>query len=110
MFVRTTDPAVVARAEELTLRAIDVDPTIGETFCTIGIIGFQYGEPRAAARAFQDALDRTPMLAEAHDYLGQLLAESGHLDEAIRRRAGGAARWRHRRFARRRRAHPRPAW
>jgi serine/threonine-protein kinase len=80
-----TDRAVIAEAEELSLRAIAADPSMGETYCTIGILRLQHGETRAAIRAFQDALARTPGLGEAHGYLGRLLGESGYADEALRR-------------------------
>ena len=80
-----TDRELIAEAEELSLRALATDASIGETFATIGILRLQHGEMRAAVRAFHEALARSPLLAEAHGYLGRLLAESGHVDEAMRR-------------------------
>ena len=84
MFQPTTDRAVVARAEEMALRALAADPSRGEALHTIGIIRWQFGELPAAARAFEDAIARTPQLAEAHEYLGQMLGESGHVEAALR--------------------------
>ncbi|MEO7092022.1 MAG: protein kinase, partial [Polyangiales bacterium] len=80
-----TDRELIAEAEEMSLRALATDASIGETFATIGILRLQHGEMRAAVRAFHEALARSPLLAEAHGYLGRLLAESGHVDEALRR-------------------------
>jgi serine/threonine protein kinase/tetratricopeptide (TPR) repeat protein len=80
-----TDRELIAEAEELSLRALATDASIGETFATIGILRLQHGEMRAAVRAFHEALARSPLLAEAHGYLGRLLAESGHVEEALRR-------------------------
>lgn len=76
---------VIAEAEELSLRALAIDPSIGETYNTIGILRLQQGEARAAVRAFQEAIARSPLLAEAHEYLGRLLCECGHPEEGMRR-------------------------
>jgi len=84
MFQTTTDSAVVKRAEEMALRSLAADPSRGEALVTIGIIRWQFGELAAAARAFEDAVSRTPTLSEAHEYLGQMLGESGHPHEALR--------------------------
>jgi serine/threonine-protein kinase len=84
MFQTQTDSAIVKRAEEMALRALAADPGRGEALLTIGIIRWQFGELPAAARAFEDAIVRTPTLGEAHEYLGQMLSESGHAREALR--------------------------
>jgi serine/threonine-protein kinase len=76
---------LIAEAEEITLRALAIDPTIGDTYNTIGIMRLQHGETRAAVRAFREAIARTPLHAEAHSYLGRLLGESGYVEEAMRR-------------------------
>ncbi len=81
----SSDAAVIQEAEEVSLRALAVDASIGETFDTIGILRLQQGETRAAVRAFQEAVARSPLLAEAHEYLGRLLCECGHPDEGLRR-------------------------
>ncbi len=79
------DTAQIAEAEELSLRALAIDSSIGETYNTIGILRLQQGETRAAVRAFQEAIARSPLLAEAHEYLGRLLSETGHPEEGLRR-------------------------
>jgi serine/threonine protein kinase/tetratricopeptide (TPR) repeat protein len=76
---------MLARAEELSIRALAADSTIGETFQTIALLRMNHGELRAAVHAFQDALARSPRLAEAHGNLGKLLVESGHVEEGMRR-------------------------
>ncbi len=80
-----SDRALVARAEEVSLRALAADPTMGEAYSTIGVLRLAQGELRAAVRAFQDAVARSPLIAESHAALGRLLAESLHLDEGLRR-------------------------
>jgi TolB-like protein/Flp pilus assembly protein TadD len=79
------DMAKIAEAEELSLRALAIDSSIGETYDTIGILRLQQGDTRAAVRAFQEAIARSPLLAEAHEYLGRLLCECGHPEEGMRR-------------------------
>ncbi len=80
-----TDPSLLAEAEEMTLRALALDPTNGETFLTIGTLRASKGELRAAVRAFEEATQRSPRLAEPHAWLGRLLFESGRVDEGERR-------------------------
>ncbi|MGZ3417172.1 MAG: protein kinase domain-containing protein [Polyangiales bacterium] len=80
-----TDNRLIARAEELSLRALSLDPTLGEAYATIGVVRLQHGELRAAVRAFHDAIARSPLEFRAHAYLGDLLGECGHVDEALRR-------------------------
>jgi eukaryotic-like serine/threonine-protein kinase len=75
----------IAEAEELSLRALAIDSSIGETYNTIGILRLQQGEMRLAVRGFQEAIARSPLLAEAHEYLGRLLCECGHPEEGMRR-------------------------
>jgi serine/threonine-protein kinase len=79
------DKIIETEAEEVSLRALAIDSSIGETFSTIGILRLQHGETRAAVRAFQEAVARSPLHAEAHEYLGRLLCECGYPDEGLRR-------------------------
>jgi serine/threonine-protein kinase len=85
IFTGGLDVGLVTEAEEVSLRALAIDSSIGETFSTIGILRLQHGETRAAVRAFQEALARSPLHAEAHEYLGRLLCECGYPDEGLRR-------------------------
>jgi len=80
-----SDAAMFARAEELSIRALAADATIGETLLTIAYLRAAQGELRFAVRALQDALARSPLLSEGHHSLGRLLAECGHVDEGMRR-------------------------
>ena len=79
------DMSKIAEAEELSIRALAIDSSIGETYDTIGILRLQQGETRAAVRAFQEAVARSPLLAEAHEYLGRLLCECSHPEQGMRR-------------------------
>jgi len=79
------DHELASRGEELTLRALAIDPTLAETYCAIGVLRTEQGEIRAALRAFEEALVRNPVLAEAHAGIAILLAETGKVEEAMRR-------------------------
>ena len=79
------DPNILARAEDFSIRALAADSTIGETFLSIAHLRLHQGELRAAVRALQDALSRSPLLGEAHADLGRLLCETGHVEAGMRR-------------------------
>ncbi len=79
------DPRLAARAEDLTLRALSADGTLGEAYYAIGSLRSEQGDIRAAVRAFREALSRTPNLADAHTALGLFASETGNVDEALRR-------------------------
>jgi tetratricopeptide (TPR) repeat protein/TolB-like protein len=83
--VGASEPDLAARAEEVTLRALAADPTLGDAYLTIGLLRIEQGELRAAARALHEAIARAPLLAGAHAALGTLLIETGNLDEGLRR-------------------------
>jgi eukaryotic-like serine/threonine-protein kinase len=80
-----TDRELIARAEELSLRALATDPTIGETFHTIACLRFYEGDVRAAVRALQETIARAPLHAEAHLNLGKCLIETGYVEEGLKR-------------------------
>ncbi len=80
-----TDRDLIARAEELSLRALATDPTIGETFHTIAALRLYEGDTRAAVRALNEALVRAPLHAEAHQNLGKIMIETGFVEEGMKR-------------------------
>lgn len=83
---RDTDPrAQVSEAEDWALRALNADAGSAATFGALGLVRLHQGDLRASVRAFKEALARDPRYAEASAYLGRFLAESGHLDEGIKR-------------------------
>ena len=76
---------VIARAEELALRALETDPTIGAAHHVISQIRFGDGELAAAVRADEEALRCDPRDATAHATLGWMLGEALHVTEGLRR-------------------------
>jgi tetratricopeptide (TPR) repeat protein len=81
----SVDAKLVARAEELALRAIDLEPTAADGYSAIGSIRLGMCDYRAALRAMQEALRHNPRLAEAHYLIGTVLGEIGSFDECLRR-------------------------
>jgi serine/threonine-protein kinase len=79
------DPKLAARAEEVSLRALAADPSLAETYHTIGLLRIVQGETRAGVRAFEEALLRSPRFVPAHTSLGAVLVETGRLAEGIQR-------------------------
>ena len=79
------DLALAARAEEMALRALAADPSLGYAYHTIGMLRLEQGELRASVRAFQEARARSPLFAEPNIGLGILLAETGNVEEATQR-------------------------
>jgi serine/threonine-protein kinase len=79
------DAAMFARAEELSLRAIEADPDVHEAYATISSARLLTGELRAAVRATNEVLRRDPMHAGSHLQLGRLLCESGHVGLGMQR-------------------------
>jgi serine/threonine protein kinase len=66
-----TDSKLVARGEELALRAIDLEPAAVDAYVALG--------------AIQEALRLDPRCADAHHAIGIILAETGNLVEGLRR-------------------------
>ena len=77
--------ALIANAEELSLRALALEPNLGETYNTLGLLRLNHGELRASVHAFREAITRAPLLAEPNEYLGRLLCESNRTEEGLRR-------------------------
>jgi serine/threonine-protein kinase len=79
------DRAILARAEELALRAIEGDPGIGAAHHVISQIRVSDGELAAAVRADEEALRCDPRDANAHSAIGWMLGEALYVTEGLRR-------------------------
>jgi tetratricopeptide (TPR) repeat protein len=76
---RTEDALAVFR------RALDLAPTSARILVDIGNVHLAARQYEPARKAFEQALARQGDLARAHNGLGVLAAETGHLDEAVER-------------------------
>ncbi len=79
------DAKVVARAEELALRAIDLEPSAVDAYSALGSIRLGMADFRATLHVMQEVLRLDPRSAEAHHTIGALLGEMGNLVEGLRR-------------------------
>jgi serine/threonine-protein kinase len=77
--------AVMARARELTARAVEVAPDVGDGWASLAAYRLNAGDIVGAAQAAQTGLTHAPQSAMLQDYLGRLLAETTPLDEACTR-------------------------
>jgi serine/threonine-protein kinase len=79
------DRAGLARAEELALRALDVDATLAGAHHLIAQVRLMDGELAAALRANEECLRHDPRNAEAHEAIGSLMCQALHVSEGKRR-------------------------
>jgi tetratricopeptide (TPR) repeat protein len=73
------------RAKETAETALRGCPWLGEPHLEIGTILLHSGDPVAATKSIRLAIAHSPSLAEAHEVLGRILSETGHLPDAARR-------------------------
>jgi TolB-like protein/Flp pilus assembly protein TadD len=72
------------RAHAAAERAMAAAPNTGESQLAMAVVRFQGGELPTAVRHLQQALRRSPTLADAHELLGRILIETGPLAEGQR--------------------------
>lgn len=74
----------IPRARAAALKALELDPTLGEAHAALGLIAMNYDwDWRAAEREFQAAIRLSPQYATAHQWRGEYLAYMGRFDEAV---------------------------
>jgi serine/threonine-protein kinase len=76
---------LVARAEELALRAIDIDPHIAEAYYVVALVRWAAGDFRGVVSAQHEALRRNPLFSDAHGGLASILCDIGQTHEALQR-------------------------
>jgi TolB-like protein/Tfp pilus assembly protein PilF len=81
------DPRVaLPRAEAAARRAVELEPSLGESHLALAAVQFLYlWDFRAACQSFRRALELTPGSAEAHHLYGMYLRAMGDLDQATER-------------------------
>jgi arylsulfatase A-like enzyme/Tfp pilus assembly protein PilF len=72
-------------------RARDLDPSNAMVLVNVGTVYLMAGDRVRARQAFEAALDIDQDVARAHNSLGVLAAEEGHVDEAVERWKRAAA-------------------
>jgi serine/threonine-protein kinase len=84
-FEGCADAKLAARAEELALRAIDIDPSVADAYFAVGSIRAAMCDFGAALRAAQEALRHNRRIADAHQLVGGIMGDAGRLEECVRR-------------------------
>jgi tetratricopeptide (TPR) repeat protein len=82
---RDTESAEVNRqAKEYALKALEIDPTLGEPHAALGNIAFYYDWdwPRAETE-YKRAIELSPNYATAHHWYGEGLAAMGRFEESL---------------------------
>jgi TolB-like protein/Flp pilus assembly protein TadD len=83
--LRGMAPPAVAFAEgtAAALKALDLDPSLAEAHCALGVIRSHSGDLPGGLRALKRAVELNPGLAGAHDRLGRVLYAFERHPEAI---------------------------
>jgi tetratricopeptide (TPR) repeat protein len=76
---------VAARAEELALRAIDIDPHVADAYYAVSLVRWVTGDYRGVLQALQETLRRNPLLSDAHAGLASILCDIGQMSESLQR-------------------------
>jgi serine/threonine-protein kinase len=76
---------VAARAEELALRAIDIDPHVADAYYAVALVRWMSGDYRSVLQSLQETLRRNPLLSDAHAGLASILCDIGQMSEALQR-------------------------
>jgi TolB-like protein len=72
------------RATTAVRRALEIEPTLGAAYATLGLIRDVYGwDSEAAEEAFRRAVELAPEYPTAYQWYGLLLSRTGHYDEAV---------------------------
>lgn len=79
------DRPMLARCEELALRALETDPRVADARYAVANVRLLLGELAAGLRAVEETVRTSPTYAGAHCTLGMLLCESGHATEGTQR-------------------------
>jgi serine/threonine-protein kinase len=77
--------ATIARAHDLTERAVAMAPELGDAWAALSNFRLHTGDPGGAAKALRRGLDHAPQCALLQELLGRLLLEANAIDEAVAR-------------------------
>lgn len=72
------------KARTLALRALNIDPNLGEAYAALGLVASGQGDWDEAERLYRKALELSPSYPLAHEWYGSLLIRSGRFEEGIK--------------------------
>ena len=80
----TGDEQVGSEARQIAERALSAAPDRADAMVAMAGVDFTQGRMAAAARLLRKTLNRAPMNGDAHHLLGQILAEVGRPEQALK--------------------------
>lgn len=83
-FLNFTPETDFEKARALVLKAIELDPTLGEAHTTLGLVIHEAEQDwKEAERQFQTAIDLNPNYATTHQWYAELLVQMGNIPKAL---------------------------
>lgn len=79
---KAEDRDTVGRVQALLEKAVALDPTLSEAFLQLGIVHFERKDFPQAIAAYQQAIQLSPLMEQAHYRLAQAYRLSGQSDKA----------------------------
>ncbi|HJU91416.1 MAG TPA: tetratricopeptide repeat protein [Pyrinomonadaceae bacterium] len=74
----------IPKAKSTALRALEIDPNVGEAYASLGFVKFWYEwDFQGAESAFRRAIELSPNHATAHHWYGELLVLTGRPEEGL---------------------------
>lgn len=70
-------------AREAAMRALEIDPGLGEAYASLGMIEMESGNFELAEQHYQKAIAMSPNYATAYQWYGELLVMTERSDEAL---------------------------
>jgi serine/threonine-protein kinase len=74
--------ATIARADDLTARAVALAPELGDAWAALASFRLHTGDPGGAAEALRSGVEHAPQSALLQEMLGRLLLEANAIDRA----------------------------
>jgi len=72
------------KAKTASMRALEIDPTLAEAYCSLGFVNYRFEwNWRAAEQNFQKAIQLKPNYSTAHHWYGEALATVGRFAESV---------------------------
>ncbi|HEX8175792.1 MAG TPA: protein kinase [Pyrinomonadaceae bacterium] len=73
-----------AKAREAALRALELDPDLGEAYAALGLLAQSQWHWAESERLYQKALELSPNYSLAHEWYGSMLTGTGRFEEGMR--------------------------
>lgn len=71
------------KAKAAALRALQIDPSMAEAYCSLGMVQFNYWEWEEAEKNLRRSIELNPNYAQAHDWYATYLVSMSRMPEAL---------------------------